>query len=535
MRLLRSIEVPRLRYFAAAAGIGLLAAFGGCSVLLDHGTTQCHTDSDCLSLGVQPSVDQHTCQSGVCVNTGITCFGGTPDASTQFLNHCTAGTCVPFDDCARLGVCGDDDPPDAVDPPPPDGGTQTATTLGAPSTYPNCADLPGGNGGPVYVTGSSNFPTFLANMTPLMWIGVPPTNVGPAVVFLTTSSCQGADAIFSADAAANVIHDPPDGSAASAYAQYSLQSGETIPCLLGDAGAHVDVGESDVYSTTCNMSYTTTMQTDTPGPIQAMEFVVPQLSNESAISEEAAREVFGLGGNDGGATPWTNPARYYVRNKNTGTQQMIGDAIKVSPAEFWGIDRGTATNVHDELQLLSSSPDEAQQAIGILSDDVYDSDRNNLKVLAYKAKGQNCAYLPDSTATTYDKQNVRDGHYPIWGPVHFFTKNGPSSQVQAFVNYFNGAQNAPAILDAFIGANLIPNCAMTVLRSGNAELSDLVSYMPEHSCACYFLATVGPPALPDGGEPGPPPPLPPECTKCTFASDCPASRPACNFGYCELQ
>jgi hypothetical protein len=530
MRFSKSVGVPRLRTCAVAVAIGLLAAIGGCSVLLDHGTTQCRTDSDCLDLGVLPS-----CQSGVCVNTGIPCFVGTPDASIDFLNQCTTATHFPFDDCQRLGVCGDDAPPDAVNPPPPDGGSQSAAAPGDPSTYPNCADLSPGVGGPVYVTGSSNFPTFLAQVAPLVIGGAPPSSPGPAIVWLTTSSCQGADAIFSPDAAANIIRDPADGAVATAYAQYSLIDGGTMPCLLGEGGAHVDVGESDVYSTTCNMSYSTTSATDTLGPIQAMEFVVPELSGQDSISQEAAREVFGIGGNDGGAFPWVNPQRYYVRNKNTGTQQMIGAAIHVSPSEFWGIDRGTATNVHDQMQLLSA-PDEAAQAIGILSNDVYDHDRSNLRVLAYEAAGQNGAYLPDSTPDTYDKQNVRDGHYPIWGPVHFFTKNSPPSQVLAFVNYFNGAQNTPAILDAFIDANLIPNCAMSVIRSENAELSELASYMPEHSCACYFLANAQPPAAPDGGMGSQlPTPLPPECTTCKFASDCPASRPACNFGYCELQ
>lgn len=531
-----SKSARRLRACAVALAIGLLAAFAGCSLLLDHGTTQCNTDSDCVSLGVQPSTSTPTCQSGVCVNTGIPCFVGAPDASAQFLNQCSTGACVPFDDCARLGICGDADPPDVVDPPAPDGESQTAAPAADPSTFPSCADLPSWNGGPVYVTGSSNFPTFLTWVAPLLYLGPPPLSQGPSVVFMTTSSCQGADSIFSPDAAANVIHDPPDGSAATSYAQFSLPDGGTTPCLLGSAGAHVDIGESDVYSTTCNATYATTTVTDTPGPIQAMEFVVPQLSDQSAISEQAAREVFGMGGNDGGATPWINPSRYYVRNKNTGTQQMIGNAIDVSPGEFWGTDRGSAKSVHDELQSLASSPDEAEQAIGILSNNVYDTDRSNLKLLAFKAAGQNCGYLPDSTADSYDKQNVRDGHYPIWGPVHFFTRNGPSQQVVTFVNYFSGAQNTPAILDAFIDANLIPNCAMNVLRSENAELSEPVSYMPKQSCVCYYLANAQPPTAPDGGSGSQQPtPLPAECTQCTYDSDCPASRPHCNFGYCEVQ
>lgn len=512
---LRSTKVRRVRYAAVAAGLGLIVLFGGaCSFLLDRSTTQCQTDSDCLSFGVHPS-----CQSGVCVDTGIPCFEGVPDSSVEFLNQCSTGECLQFDNCSRLGVCGDDGP-SLEQPPPPEAGTADASPYNATAL---CADLAAGQGSSVYITGSSNFPVLLSNIAPLVFTGAAPLTAGPAIIWLTSSSCQGADAIFSPDAAANVIHDPPKNSAQTSYAQYYLADGGSQPCLLGEAGAPVDIGESDVFSTTCNGSYMITGKNDTLGPIQAMEFVVPALSDQYVISQEAAREVFGLGGNDGGASPWTNPQRYYVRNKNTGTQQMIGLQIGVPAGEFWGIDRGTASNVLSDLQSLASNFQESEQAIGILSDDVYDSDRSNLRALAFQADGQNCAYLADSTSSSFDKQNVRDGHYPIWGPLHFFTSNQPSVQVLSFLNYINGATTTPAIIDAFIDTNLVPNCAMTVLRSENQELSELVSFQPQNSCGCYFLNEVEPTGLPA------------ECTKCETTADCPPSRPACNFGFCEVQ
>lgn len=527
-------QVRRLRHCALGIAVGVpLASVGACSFLLDHGTTQCQVDSDCLNLGVQPS-----CKSGVCVNTGIPCFDGVPDASIDFYNRCGIGQgqCLQFNDCARLGVCGDDDLPDIIPPPVSDAGTEAASVNGS---YPYCSDLPPGQGGTVYITGSSNFPILLSQIAPQVINGSPPLTAGPAMVWLTTSSCQGADAIFSPNAGANIIHDPAPGSPASSYAQYYLVDGGSTPCMLGDAGVPVDIGESDVFSTTCNGSYTITKQNDTLGPIEAMEFVVPELSLEVSISREAAREVFGLGGNDGGASanvtdpiPWTNYQRYYVRNSKTGTQQMIAKDIGVPPGAFWGIDRGSAANVLSDLQNLSSNSVEAEQAIGILSNDVYDSNRTNLRALAFQDTGQTCAYLPDSMTTAngvlvqaYDKQNVRDGHYPIWGPLHFFTSNQPSSQVLSFLNYVNGATTTPGVLDAFIEANLVPNCAMTVLRSENAELSELVSFQPENSCACYFVVNADPPGTP----------RPPECTTCTPSGGCPPSRPACNFGFCEVQ
>jgi hypothetical protein len=297
--------------------------------------------------------------------------------------------------------------------------------------------------------------------------------------------------------------------------------------LLGQGGATVDIGESDVFSSTCSA-------TDVPGgaigeylgPIQAMAFVVPGKSQEVAISAAAARAVFGMGGDNGTVTPWTNPSLYFIRNANTGTQQMIGHAIGVPASTFWGIDRGTAANV-DALLRVITDPTLAEQAIGIISADYYDDDRSNLKALAFKAEGQECAYLPDSTQFKKDKENVRNGHYPIWGPLHFFASVSDgvpvSAGAQAFVSVMSVPNLPKTLLDAFIGASLVPACAMSVTRA--AELGPLSTYSAPFQCGCYFEAS------PDvNGSP------PAGCAPCQTADDCTdPTHPACNLGYCEIQ
>ena len=496
------------RWPVALAGATLLALLGACTLLLDRNATECTTDSDCVRFGVQPS-----CQNGACVDTGIQCFVGVPANAANFLNQCSTAACLPFDDCARLDLCGDGGLPDAIAPPDQ---TPAVSALPEAGATPLCTSLPPGPGGFVYVTGSSNFPTLLANVAPYIVAGLPPYQLGPAIIYQTTSSCTGAASIFTD---AGTISDPPDGG--THYAQYYGADGGAVQCLLGPGGHSVDVGESDVYSTTCNPAYDTAngTYTDRPGPVQGMAFVVNAASTQASISQAAAYEVFGLAGNGQTGIPWTVPNRYYIRNKGTGTQQMIGLAIGVPADQFWGVDQGSAQNVHDQLAGLSS--DEAEQAIGIISVDVYDSDRTNLKVLAYRAAGQECGYLPDSTPASFDKQNVRDGHYPIWGPLHFFTSK-PSDAALAFEYFFAGESVNPAVLDAFISASLIPNCAMAVSRPQNEELSALVPYTPPKSCVCYFLSETQSP-------------LPSECKGCQQDSDCPASRPVCNFNYCEVQ
>jgi hypothetical protein len=517
----------------------MVLACGACTLLLDRNATQCHSDADCTKLGGFLPV----CVSGACLESHLgpapSCFNGAPSSRTDFLNHCSTGflppeqdggACLSFDDCARLGVCANVDPPPAIAPPSPDAGTTSTADAGtaadAPSpgspNLPRCADQANGTAGIVYITGSSNFPNVLQKMAPLLYKAPPPLAPGPTPVFLTTNSCTSAKSVFSSRPADQVLHDPPPGSPAAKYAHYFDKAGTMLPCSLG-SGVAVDIGESDVYSTTCDPSYVASAAIpDHLGPIQAMVFVVPKLSPEQTISHEAAREVFGLGGNDAGASPWTNPLLYFVRNKNTGTQQMIGLEIGVDPAAFWGIDQGSADNVHYGLVGVTD-PSEVKQAIGIIAVDVYDSDRDNLKALAYQDQDQECAYLPDSTATSKDKRNVRDGHYPIWGPLHFFTNqyatvtNAPLT----FLAYWTSAQT-PELMDAFIAASLVPPCAMAVQREQGKELGALAPISPrQQSCSCYFESRTGTAA--------------PECTACSGDDDCPATRVCARGGFCEIR
>jgi hypothetical protein len=501
---------------AAIAVAGLVLGSAACTLLLDETSTQCQVDADCAKFGGHPF-----CQNKVCVKSGLApadCFSGTPQQPSDFLNQCSVNACLSFDDCARLKQCSAPGP-DLVKPPPPDSGAPGSSGgAGDGGGMPSCLDPTNGRASVVYITGSSNFPPLLTKLAPIILAGG-----GPTPVFQVTNSCTGVKSVFNSVP----IKDPPAGSAASKYAAYFGPDGSQIPCTLGMGGAPVDIGESDIFSSTCDgFGAPGNSVSDSLGPIQAMAFVVPGASQQAAISAEAAREVFGMAGNNGAASPWTNPSRYFVRNANTGTQQMIGHAIGVPAGQFWGTDQGTASSVDETLKVLTD-PGEAEAAIGIISVDWYDSDRKNVKALAFKAQGQECAYLPDSTVNSTDKRNVRDGHYPIWGPLHFFTSNPPSMNAAAFLSVVIVPRTDQGVLDAYIGASLVPTCAMTVERKPDAtgavaELGPLESYMAPFQCGCYFESKKGT--------------LPPECMPCATSSDCAGTgRPACNLNFCERQ
>jgi hypothetical protein len=506
------------RRWVTLAATGLLLTSAACSVLLDRDPTQCHTDADCAHFGDHPY-----CQGGLCVSSGLGpegCFYGTPTQPGEFLNQCTTAQCLSFDNCERLGLCGDASDLDAalVTPPAPEAGSSSTGDAGdGGAALPSCNDPTSGRGQTLILTGSSNFPPLLGKLAPLILA------TGYTPVYQVTSSCTGVKAAFGSGSA-TMITDPVPGPAAK-YAAYFAQDGTSHPCLLGPAGATVDIGESDIFSTTCDPTFLPGNGVgEYLGPIQAMAIVVPGKSQETAITAEAARAVFGMGGS--GATPWTDPTLYFVRNANTGTQQEIGHAIDVPASAFWGIDRGTAANV-DALMKVITDPATAEEAIGIISVDYYDSDRANLRALAFEAPGQSCAYLPDSTPFKKDKRNVRDGHYPIWGPLHFFAAVAdgvPASPgAQAFVSVVSVPNIPQALLDAFIGSSLVPSCAMTVQRG--SELGPLSTYSAAFQCGCYFEASPGV----NGSAPS-------GCSPCSTANDCnDPARPACNLGFCEVQ
>jgi hypothetical protein len=176
--------------------------------------------------------------------------------------------------------------------------------------------------------------------------------------------------------------------------------------------------------------------------------------------------------------------------------------------------------VDDRLTNVSSATS-VDKAIGILSTGEADDARDKIRELAYQHYGQSCGFWPDSSATSFDKMNVRDGHYPIWGPLHLFAhvdSSGKPTNPEAatLIDYVSGAKQLPGanLIDVVINAHLVPQCAMQVTRT--SEIGALASYQPAEPCGCYFdKKTTGTTS----------------CTACTKDSDCSTNH--CRNGYCE--
>lgn len=377
----------------------------------------------------------------------------------------------------------------------------------------NCLDVAAGRSKVVYVSGSTAIRPFLGVVANLV------KDDGYTVVYQAQGSCTGVAALLDADPSKHLMKDIPaaNGKAAN-YAIFFKEDGSAQECFLDPAGNAVDVGASDVYAESCGYELRAGFG-DYQGPVQPMTFVVSSVSSQRSISAEAGYMAFGMGGNAGKAAPWVDPTYFFVRNASSGTQQMIARAIKVPADKWWGSDRGGSSAVRSGMKALLD-PVGAEKGIGILSTDVTDGDRANLRVLAFRPFGGLCGYLPDSTPTSFDKRNVRDGHYPIWGPIHFFaatTGGVPNAAATALVTRFAAPRLEQSLFEAIIDKHLVPKCAMAVKRA--SEMGPFSSRVDtDFRCDCAFEKRATGVTT---------------CTPCTTTTDCPSATPACNYGYCE--
>lgn len=487
----------------------LSGALGGCSVFLDSSSKQCSVDSDCEHFGNHPF-----CRENVCVDSGLGppgCFFGTPTKQSDFLNQCTTSKYETFDNCDRLNLgCpgGNTTLPPMT---PPMTGKQ-GSTVPPPAPQNLCT---AGASNVIWLFGSADFGPLMRAAQPSLSAAAIPYRA----VFQGASSCQGVAAIYN-----NVLMKDPPTETNGGWPFYFDDNGNQVNCRIGPVGTpgthDVDIGISNLYSTTCGFN-PTPMATEYTGPVVPFVLATKASSTERSISAEAARLVFGNGGvappGSGmkNASPWTDYMKYSIRNSSAGSTVLTALLIGVDRNSFWGIDRVSTENLRDSLL---GSPD-SDGPIGILSIDFYDKNRGNLKALYLQARGQSAGYLPDATPTTIDKINVRDGHYPLWGYVHFVValqSGQPSPAANAMVLLFNVPKLDQGLVDEIIKASETPQCAMKVERKD--EIGDY-SVRTGFSCGCYFdFKTKGKT----------------DCQVCTTAEDCPGRSP-CNYGYCEAQ
>jgi hypothetical protein len=520
------------------AALLLCGALSGCSFVLDSKSEQCAVQADCEHLSGHPA-----CQQGVCVqsNLGPTdCFFATTSnpltKQTDFLNQCTTSTFQEFNNCDRL-TFGCRNGPTTLPPQTTPPATTPQGSTSVPQVPSNlCTDnapTSGSMPNMIWLFGSSDFGPLMRAAQPSLSAATTPYRA----VFQSASSCAGVTGIFSnlsgaTDPTKRLMKDPADP-AKGGWAFYFDDNGNQVNCRIDPVGMSVGVpitiGISDLYSTTCGFTPTPTSVTEYTGPVVPFVFATKAASKEVSISAEAAHMVFANGGMPPSgsamkpAMPWVDYTKYYIRNTTAGSTVLSALLLNVkvsSSMPFWGIDRVSTDNLRDGL-LAATDPD---AAIGILSIDFYDKNRGNLKGLYLQSFNQTAGYLPDSKPTTTDKMNVRDGHYPLWGYVHFVVPldaiGGTTPAANAMTLLFSVDKLDQRLVDAIIAASEVPQCAMKVQRRGEINSPDGsgdFKVRTGYSCGCYFdFKTTNHTS----------------CKPCATSDECPNGG-SCNYGYCE--
>ncbi len=481
---------------------------------------------------------------------GLGCNRCPPKTVTEFESACTSSICNPFDNRTRLAKL----LANGKLPPLPQflatggngsisggagtsggsGGGQAGIansggTAGAGAIGAFTCDQLGTNGKLVYVTGSSAAKPFLQQIAQQL------STQNVFVIYTPTGSCVGVDAALNR----TLLKTGPAPLPATSAIYWDSISSTGKPCQLPLTGVLSDIGISDVFAQTCSGFELSSLESQqvkaAHGPIQTMAFVVPSTSNYAEISAQAAYFVFGFGADGGVLEPagkggiWNDEAYLLTRSASSGTQAMLAAAIGVPSAQWRGKSHASSDEVSNALQLALGNSATANKALGILAVDYIDSKnlRPQIRILAFQDTNQPCAFYPDSTATARDKRNVRDGHYPIWSPLHLLYRvdasgspENPSNrqEVSDILGYLSGSKALPngiRLMDVFAASGLIPECAMRVSRTKDG--GDLVPFNPGTPCACSFeQAATGTTT----------------CKRCNVQGDCSAGE-ACSLGFCE--
>ncbi len=471
-----------------------------------------------------------------------------------------------------------------------DDGSAPADSGPPPASLPPCASIAGSSpiasnasfvypsGPAVFAIGSTAIQPYVGSIAQEYAAGVSDGDggtFGATVIYVGTGSCVGVEAAYAPPAAARepmvtamkngavaevssggkmvyvgTYYDPTPPAPGQFPTSYSCAIDPSDPT---DMAAIADVGFSDVFPSSCTtLPYAppadplpNTAIADLFGPVQVMEMVVPTNSPAKSITYEQAQLVWGYGG-AAGIAPWTDSSFLFRRTAGSGTQTMIGAAIALDPRVWKGVAGSGSGNVLAALEgvIDTGLPDggagdpasSVPKTIGILSSDYTDDNATLLRPLAFQDRGESCAWLPDSSLGSYDKREVRDGHYPIWGPSHMIAPVQGGVPSNPIVNKLYAALNGqdPALsaklddIKLYATHHIVPTCAMHVSRTSDGQSYSPYQPAGRTACSCYYDSVV-PQDKPDS-----------DCAPCTQDSDCTDPGRVCNVfsgasGFCEVK
>lgn len=362
----------------------------------------------------------------------------------------------------------------------------------------DCLDLEN----PVITTGASSMKLLFAELGPRLNALSGAEKM--TIVYQQSTSCIGMTGL-----AAGM---PLTGTAI--YWLKDTPPGTPLTCDLPLDGADIELSMAEVYPKACDGVDAAKIKMDKLF-VLGFGYVVPTASDQYAIDAREGYYAYGLGP-AGRVAPWVNRDVLFQRDNGSATQVTIFTHAHLKAGTANGLAKGSGG---DMVTAVASATD-PQAALGILALDVADTKRGMIDILAYRHWGQKKYYWPDSSASSFDKVNLRDGHYPLWAYTHALrSSTRVHARADELVGYLNSEvplpEQAGDFLQLVTQVGLIPLCAMKVERD---DLSDFTLAKPEKPCGCFFERHV-----PMGKT---------SCSECADDAEC-ADGQICSFGYCE--
>lgn len=301
-------------------------------------------------------------------------------------------------------------------------------------------------------------------------------------------------------------------------------------CALpaGGASAHVALSEVSAASCPAFAGSPPSGVVDLVGAVSPLALVTSALSPEQSIHAGEAYFIYGKG-KDANVRPWLDEAVLVKRDPSSSLAVLFGLRLGVAPARLRGVlpacNGGLCVTESDRV--IRTLGDGAA-GLAFMSTAELDRNLGDLKPLAFQALGQRGAFWPDRAPSSFDKRNVRDGHYPLWGYLHVIGRADPvmpdrlrSVLAGRLADLVQGKANVAGVdlLDVQVRAGLVPACAMRVSRT--RDTAPLQPHAPPTPCGCWFEKAV-PPGQGQAQT---------RCTACTDDKACGAGR--CRRGFCE--
>lgn len=325
------------------------------------------------------------------------------------------------------------------------------------------------------------------------------------LVWVESGSCPNIDLMYHHNPAAGITKNMmyvPSQAEDPTYTNASTP----LTCTPPPSPFFPDIANSALFNSACTQEAPPATVALTEGPKQSYVLaMVRGATQTTAITAEEAYFIFGFGPTilaamNAAIQPWIDQTQIFILPTTKSTLLAWAAQLGIPAAAMKGnaykADGTTPLDIPDIAPALLASANPGA-AMGIMGGEVYDAQRDKLVIMAFRAFHQYAAYYPDSTATSRDKKNLRDGHYTVWSPTIWMqnvdTAGAPvKPDADYVIGLVAGRDVAPepnfAAAEVIAGVGLVPDCAMRVKR--DREGGPLSLYHPTTSCTCAFEATI---------------------------------------------